>query len=206
MRGKSDLTNEIFERLLVISFSHKNHRGELYWLCKCNCGNTIVTQSGNLRQGRTKSCGCIHKESVSKHNMTKTRTFKSWESMKQRCTNKKAPDYDRYGGRGIKICDKWIHSFENFLMDMGERPENTSLDRIDVNGDYEKENCRWATYSYQMRNKRNTKKFLYEDKMMCLAELGEISGLKPSIISNRLKAGWDINSAMTKPSRKSLIN
>lgn len=149
-----ELSGKVFGRWTVIDFSHKNIRGEMYWNCICECGKQRPVSSNGLTRGKSVSCGCFHKERVTTHGMTKTKTFKSWESMKQRCTNEKSPDYHRYGARGISICERWVNSFENFLSDMGERPEGLTLDRIDVNGNYEPTNCKWSTLSEQNKNQR----------------------------------------------------
>lgn len=133
--------------------------GEVYWLCLCECGRKRYVKAASLQSGRSQSCGCLHREVVATHGMTGTLTFKSWESVKQRCLNPNAPDYPRYGGRGIKVCMRWQNSFENFLADMGERPSRDhSLDRIDTDGDYDPSNCRWATRSEQQSNKRPYRK------------------------------------------------
>ena len=126
--------------------------------CKCDCGNETTVHLTNLPTGNTRSCGCIHREYANtprSHGMAKTPTYRSWSMMKNRCRN---PNHDKasyYAGRGIKMCDRW-ERFENFLEDMGERPDGHSIDRIDNNGNYEPGNCRWATHSQQMRNTRRS--------------------------------------------------
>lgn len=130
--------------------------------CICECQNTTYLLLSHLRRGTIKSCGCIKKEANTTHGYSRTPTYKSWLSMKERCLRETHINYKDYGGRGIKIYEKWIMSFENFLKDMGERPGlNYSIDRINNNGNYEPSNCRWATFKEQSNNRRKRK---------CLAE------------------------------------
>lgn len=158
-----DLTGRRFERLVVLEPA--GHRGKKrLWRCACDCGGEIVTMGENLRENRarrTRSCGCLHRDRITKHGHmgrgAASPTYRSWLSMIQRCTNPKVAGFDGYGGRGIRVCLRW-RSFENFLADMGERPDGRSIDRIDNDGDYERGNCRWATRSEQQRNKRRTAK------------------------------------------------
>lgn len=131
-------------------------------LCKCSCGNMKVVAQVRLRNGRTKSCGCLVLEKARlskgapvKHAQCWSPTYSSWAGMKARCLNSKQASFKNYGGRGIKVCERWM-DFRNFLQDMGERPEGMTIDRIDVNGGYEPGNCRWATSEQQASNKRNT--------------------------------------------------
>ena len=204
LRKKIDLNNQQFGRLLVIDKSDKRgNGGEVFWNCICNCGKLSMVRAGCLISGGTTSCGCIQKQATTKHGMTKTRTFKSWDSMKQRCLNPNAPDYPKYGGRGITICQRWIDSFTNFFDDMGERPENLSIDRINVNGNYEPSNCRWASRSLQQRNKTTSLMIEWNGKVLCAADWSDIVNISSKIICDRIRVGWTPQEALTKPNRKS---
>jgi hypothetical protein len=155
-----DLTGQRFGQLLVLERSYNANRMVAFWKCLCDCGVEKLVISANLRNGTTNSCGCLRRLSSSalhkKHGMTKSTTYRVWSGMRTRCNNPKATNYLTYGGRGIAVCSRW-ESFENFLQDMGDRPVGMTLDRIDVNGNYEPQNCRWATKQQQAQNKRQCK-------------------------------------------------
>lgn len=143
-----------FGRLVVIASAPQGHHPR--WFCRCDCGAERAFDQCNLRQGNTNSCGCLRTEQlrdrVRKHGLTNSPEYESWLAAKTRCYNPNRADYPRYGGRGITMCDHWRESFEAFLADMGPRPNDTTLDRIDGNGPYAPGNCRWSTYSEQRRN------------------------------------------------------
>lgn len=155
-----DLTGQRFGQLLVIGRASAPARGPVLWECICDCKVKKNINSANLRNGTTNSCGCLRRIKCSKnfktHGMTSSATYQTWSCMRTRCKNPKATNYLSYGGRGIDVCKRW-DSFENFFQDMGEKPAGMTLDRINVNGNYEPKNCRWATKQEQATNKRKCK-------------------------------------------------
>lgn len=195
-----DLSGQRFGRLVVLNRSKNlGPRGEVYWFCRCDCGTERPLRASSLRSGRAKSCGCYHRERVTLHGMTSSATFKSWESMLQRCLNPHAPDYARYGGRGIKVHAKWITSFDTFLADMGLRPEGATLDRIDNNGDYQPGNCQWSTASRQARNRRSTPMLTWQGATLSHADWAERTGIPSKVIGWRLSRNWPPEKALTTP-------
>lgn len=160
MKGH-DLTNRVFERLTCIRIVAKCERHNL-WLCKCSCGKEVKSTANALLRGKTKSCGCYSAEQTSKRFLKhggKAKNLKSysiWKHMRQRCKNPKIKGYKNWGGRGITICERW-EDFNNFYQDMGDCPPNFSIERIDVNGNYEPSNCKWIPWKEQWKNKRGKK-------------------------------------------------
>ena len=161
-----DQTGKTFGRLTVISKAPSRKNWQTYWLCRCVCGKEIEASTQNLNRGGVKSCGCLALEIASKVHTTHghtspggsiySPTYNSWRSMRQRCSDKNHKGYKNYGGRGIKVCERWQNSFENFLADMGVRPEGCTIDRKRVNEDYKPDNCKWSTTIEQIQNRRHS--------------------------------------------------
>lgn len=171
-----DLTGRRFGYLLVVKVARTRSGPHRNWVCYCACGRETEVSGFCLRTGRTRSCGCLSKTmqrlAVTKHGMCRAREYNSWSEMRRRCNTKDHHKYHLYGGRGITICPEW-DDFSVFYEDMGPRPPGTSLDRIDVNGNYDPGNCRWATNSEQVRNRRSFKKSKPKaDRVMALLARG----------------------------------
>lgn len=199
-----DLIGQRFARLFVKARVENNRRGRAVWKCLCDCGNTVTVNAGSLISGNTKSCGCLkHDVGVAngkarrRHGMTKSKAWICWDSMLQRCNNPNHKSYHHYGGRGISVCERW-HVFENFYDDMGE-PNGLTLDRIDVNGNYDKANCRWATMKEQGRNTRVNRFLTLDGETMTIADFTERYDLSDNMIADRLKRGWTVEDAILKP-------
>lgn len=176
-----DIKGKRFGRWLVLNKSDSRN-GQSSWLCICDCGNKSVVYLRALKTGESKSCGCLKKEVASRfhrrHGAVDTKEYRSWQHAKARCYNKNNEAYPNYGGRGIKMCDKWVEAFENFIADMGLAPsEKHSLDRFpDINGHYEPNNCRWATKKEQQNNRRNNHYITYNDETRTMTEWAEFLG------------------------------
>ena len=193
-----DLTGATFGRLTVIERA-ANRNKHVYWRCQCECGNEVEVRADSLTRGPTVSCGCYHDEVVTKHGMWESSEYHIWRAMLTRCENKNMHAYDRYGGRGIKVCEDW-HNFQTFYADMGAFPgSGYSLDRIDNSGDYCPENCRWATWKQQGRNRDYNRMLTYRGNQRCIAEWSEVTGISHSTLRMRLERGWTAKEALTIP-------
>jgi len=202
-----DITGQKFGRLTVIS---KNDRpGHLtYWNCVCDCGNTAVIAGSRLKNGNTKSCGCLHDESsrkrakmqFTKHGMCHTRLSSIWSSMKTRCSNPNARAYKWYGARGITFCDDW-NEFEPFMewALANGYSDNLTLERIDVNGNYEPENCKWIPFSEQGKNTRKNHFVTIKGETHCVSEWSKIIGINRSSFRERLQKGWSEEDLLKPP-------
>ncbi len=201
-----------YGRLTVIEeaepYISPNGKRRRCFACRCDCGETATVLLESLASGATRSCRCLQREVMAHsghknttHGQTGSLTYKSWDSMRQRCCNPSDKDYPRYGGRGITVCQGWMGSFENFLADMGERPScEYTIDRYpDQNGDYEKSNCRWATQKQQQRNRRSNVMVSFQGQEHCISEWAEQVGLTTGALWCRLKNGWTTEEALTLP-------
>jgi hypothetical protein len=158
MSKKIDLIGHIFGRLTVVSEKGKGKGRNTIWECTCCCGNTSFVCGGELKRGNTKSCGCLRRESNTTHGLRRHPMYSVWASMKKRCYTESYKRYQDYGGRGIKVCDRWLGSLEDFIEDVYEGYEKgLQLDRIDNNGDYEPSNIRWVTPQQNVMNRRSFK-------------------------------------------------
>lgn len=189
-----------FGRLMVVEFAGIKKQ-KSWWKCRCDCGEVRIVAAAKLLNGHTKSCTCLQRDTASRvmktHGMSNTQMFWVWTTMIQRCTNPKAPHYSNYGGRGISVCKEWL-VFENFIRDMGERPTNLhSIDRIDNNGDYCPENCRWTTRHEQGRNKRTNVMIAHNGTMLCTTDWDKKVGGSNGLVQSRLRLGWSIDEALT---------
>ncbi len=201
-----DRTGKIYGRLTVIgSAGFSKTLQKSMWNCECNCGKLCVVQGKLLGNGTTKSCGCLARENTGNasrtHGMSKTSEYDTFHRIRVRCYNKNCSDYPDYGGRGIRVCDRWLESFENFLKDMGRKPSSVhSIERINVNGNYEPSNCRWATPKEQAGNRRSTKLVTYRGESMTVTELARRNQLDHTTLARRLFLySWDMERAVSTP-------
>lgn len=204
VRGRfDDLVGKKFGKLTVIKRA-KNRGHNTCWLCQCECGNLKEALASNLKTGVTNSCGCITKEkiikAVTKHNETKTRLYRLWSNMKQRCYNKKQPTYKYYGARGIRVCQEWKNNYESFRdwAITNGYSDKLTIDRIDVNGNYEPTNCRWITNTEQQQNKSNNRLITYNNEEHCISEWARILDINTQTLFKRLDRGFAIERALTK--------
>jgi len=200
-----DLTGMTYGRLTVVGYSHTNKSGKTFWKCKCECGKETVTSSDKLRRGVTRSCGCLRKELYGKaqttHGMTKTKLYVIWSNMRSRCMYRKNSMYHNYGGRGISLCEDWknFDSFRKWAEKNGYK-EGLSIERIDVNGNYEPKNCTWIPKSKQLLNQRRSHLVTAFGKTQTIKEWSDESGIKYDTIERRLNSyGWNPADAVSVP-------
>jgi len=171
--------------LKAVEFIKKDNCYRKYWKFKCKCGKEKIIRVDSVLKGKVKSCGCYNKERHTKHGKYNSPIYRVWRSMKDRCLNKNHLAYGEYGGRGINICEKWI-KFEGFYEDMGDRPTNKSLDRIDNDKGYYKENCKWSTQKEQSNNKRNNHLITFKGKTQNVTQWSEELGINRETLYGRI--------------------
>lgn len=212
----SDMVGKKYGRLLILEYLGNYIKGKSAYthvlLAKCDCGNTGVYRAASIKVGHTTSCGCYLKENASNvHTVhghaasyTTSKTYRSWVAMRNRCYNPKNNYYHRYGGRGIRVCERWLESFTFFLHDMGEAPIGRTLDRYpNKDGDYEPTNCRWATPVEQMRNVAKNVFYKYNGEDVCVIDLEKIAKVSARTIRHRIHVlGWGVEAAINTPPLK----
>ena len=201
-----DETGAVYGRLTVIKQSGKDNHGHPLWECMCDCGNTCYVTGARLRNGNTRSCGCLHSEQIAsrntRHGKSKSRLYAIYKGMKDRCTRKANKSFPLYGERGIRLCDEWTgpegyKRFEQWALENGYR-EDLTIDRIDTNGDYSPDNCRWANIEQQANNRRNNHRITFDGKTRTIAEWSRITGISAKKIEARLRAlSWPVEKALT---------
>lgn len=199
-----DITNQKFNRLTAIRFSHKQEPRYHYWLFKCDCGNEKTIRKSHVLSNKTLSCGCYSQDRKNRMKIgaiTRDPIHHTWEGIKSRCGNINNPAYKDYGGRGIRICDTWL-DFRKFKEDMGERPsKNHSIDRINNDGNYEPSNCRWATKREQSRNTRKNRNFIINGVTRCVTDWANYYKIDTFLVFLRLRRGWSIKEALNLKNR-----
>lgn len=210
MSNKIDMMGEEVGRLKVIGEAEERISGYIGWICKCKCGKKVTIRSSCLRDGTNRSCGCLNRETSTKHGKSDHPLYKKWANIKGRCYNPNNTNYHRYGGRGIKMASVWKQDFQNFYDDLIgiyksflKEHENKKpfIDRIDNSGNYEPGNVQFVTFRESCNNTRNNRIIEWNDQRNTLAQWSRKMGIKSSTLRSRLDAGWETEKAMTKPVR-----
>ena len=198
------MANQTFGRLTVIHFAYSKD-GRTFWHCKCSCGKEKDVATKDLKRGTVKSCGCLRIETTSKrrktHGATETRLYHIWCTMKRRCeTVKSGKQKNNYADRGIIICEEWhdFIEFQKWAFSSGYN-EKLTIDRINNNGNYCPENCRWVNNKIQANNKRNNVRLTYSNKTQTIAQWADELGMKYNTLDERLRKGWSVERALTTP-------
>ena len=201
MARVEDLTGKRFGRLVVLERVENSKTGSSRWLCKCDCGETRVHTAGTLNYGVVQSCGCYGKEARAKsnttHNKSQTKLYRVWASMRERCFSPLCKGFPYYGGRGISVCDEWNSSFQVFYdWAIGNGYcEGLSIDRIDVDGNYCPENCRWVSKNIQANNTQKNVRIEYNGEVHTIGEWANILGIEYRTLWMRLRRGWSVEKA-----------
>ena len=199
MKKIQDLTGQKFGRLTVIKRVENSKHGHIMYLCQCECGKQKNIIASSLLSGHTKSCGCLNKEVITKHGLIHHRIRSIYKGMKERCYNSHCKKFKYYGGKRIKICDEWLNDLKNFYnwaMINGYQ-DNLTIDRIDSNGNYEPNNCRWIDMKMQLRNTSRTKMITFNNETMCLKDWAKKLKINYRTLQYRLSNGWTIEETLT---------
>ena len=213
MGKPKDYTGQKFSRLLVIQRLRQYDGKNTFYKCKCDCGKDTIVDARNLTTGNTKSCGCFQQEQRiavnTTHNGTYSKLYTIWCGMKARCYNPKCERYKNYGARGITICDEWLHDFNAFrawAINNGYIKDSKSgeytIDRIDINGNYEPNNCRFTNLKEQMNNTTRNRFIEYNGEIKTIAQWSDSTGINQSCLLRRLNSGWSIKKVLTTPIKK----
>lgn len=195
-----DLTGQRFGRWTVLSKAER--RTQRYWICRCDCGNTRKIAQNTLRSGQSRSCGCLRTRLTHGHAVGHRTTpeYHAWIAMRQSCSNPSCTAYPRYGGRGVRVCERWQESFANFLADVGKRPSADHVfSRRDKKGHFEPTNVHWILRSTRSRSRRNNRILEYNGQKRSVAEWAEMKGIHPRTVGSRLDRGWTIEQALETP-------
>lgn len=207
-----DLTGQRFGHLVAIRPEGRSDDGKVLWICRCDCGNTATVRSSLLNSGHTKSCGCMkseklgefNRETKTTHHETKTRLYREWRGMRRRCSAASGEKHENYVKRGIAVCTEWTNSFEAFrdwALANGYRDDLT-LDRIDNDGNYCPQNCRWVTMEVQNNNRRINRYIKHNNETRTIAQWAKLAGLHVDTLRDRLERGWNFERAITTETRK----
>ena len=203
MHFVDDITGNTFGQWKALEYAGTNAKQTRMWRCICSCGTERLVKGIDLRHGRTKKCiRCRNRSNPTKHGHTSNKqwsgAFRSWLAMRARCEKPTDVNYRNYGGRGIRVCERW-QSFEAFVEDMGDRPKGRTIDRMDVNGDYEPSNCRWATRLEQGFGRRDNQWLTHDGRTQRLIDWARELGLLPSSLCCRIRRGWPLEKALSTP-------
>lgn len=199
-----DITGKKFGNLTALFFEYRDERHRHFWRFRCDCGKEIIVRKSSVTSGNTKRCIDCSKKIIAEintvHGMSKTRLYKEWAGIIQRCKNPNATSYDRYGAKGITVCQEWpsFDLFKEWALNNGYSDELT-IERINNNKGYSPDNCKWATYEEQAHNQKTNRNLEYNGRTMTMAEWAREIGITSSSLYGRLKRGWGIDKALSTP-------
>lgn len=204
-KKSKSLVGECYGRLTPLRPVEKRKNGHIVYVCQCKCGHQALVTSSNLKSGHTQSCGCVQRETVSavngRHRKSRTKIYRVWSQMMQRCSKVYAPNYRWYGGSGVTVDPRW-HAFEAFYADMGEAPAGLTLERVDHKGPYSPENCIWASRKAQAQNTRRTRRVTYQGVTRCVTDWERQLGVRKDFLGKRLRRGLSVERAFEDQNKR----